>query len=187
MYVGHVAVALAAKGARPQLPLWFLILTAQAPDWLVIATRLSGHDITRVEKFTETSFSLVLVAIPIAVAFYAGSNDLRSSAIVWLVAASHAICDYFTSTQTLLPGGVAHGLGWYQRPMHDFALEAGMVIVAAFAYRRTLSERSKRSATFILTFASLILFQAAIGVYLASVKRGGWLAGEIHSGRLFPK
>ncbi len=187
MYIGHVAVALAARGVRPKIPLWFLLVTAQAPDWLVIATRLSGHDIARVERFTETSLSLVLVAVPIAIAFYAGSNDLKSSALVWLVAASHAICDFFTSTQTLLPGGVVHGLGWYRRPLLDFALETAMVVVAALIYRRTLSERAKRSATFILMFASLVLFQAAVGVYLASLRRGGWLADEIHSGRLFQK
>ncbi len=186
MYVGHVAIALAAKGARPQLPLWFLLITAQAPDWLVIATRLSGHDIARVERFTETSLSLILVAIPIAVAFYAGSNDLKSSAIIWLVAASHSLCDFFTSKQPLLPGGVAHGLGWYERPLHDFALETAMVIGAAFIYRRTLTDRAKRSAAFMVTFASLVLFQAAVGVYLSSLRRGGWLAEEVHSGRLFP-
>lgn len=185
MYVGHVAVALGAKGARPQIPLWFLVLTAQAPDWLVIATRLSGHEIERVERFTETSFSFVLVAIPLAFAFYAGSKDFKSSALVWFVASSHAMCDFFTSTHTLLPGGLAQGLGWYQEPLRDFAIESALVIAAAFIYRRSLPYRSRRSALFVLTFSSLILFQAAVGVYLASLKRGGWFSEEIHSGRLF--
>lgn len=185
MYVGHVAVALAAKGARPAIPLWFLVITAQAPDWLVIATRLSGHEFARVERFTETSISFVLVAIPLALAYYAGSRDVKSAAIVWLVAASHAMCDYFTSTHTLLPGGIAQGLGWYKRPALDFAIEATLVVLAAFIYRRSLSDRARRSATFVLMFSSLVLFQAAVDVYLASLRRNGWLSEEINSGRLF--
>lgn len=183
MYVGHIAVALAAKGARPKIPLWFLVLTAQAPDWLVVATSLSGHDVTRVERFTETSLSLVLVALPLAVAFFAGSNDWKSSAIVWLVAASHAACDFVTSTDALFPGGVARGLGWYARPVLDFAVEGSMLVAAAFLYRRTLPARAKRSATLIIMFGSLVLFQAAVDVYLASSARGGGLADHINSGR----
>lgn len=185
MYTGHVAVALAAKGARPKIPLWFLVLASQAPDWLVIATKLTGHDVTRVERFTETSLSFFLVAIPLAVAFYAGSGDLRSSALVWAVSASHAVCDFFTANHVLLPNGVARGLGWYHRPLRDFAIEAALIVFAAIVYRRSLSERAKRSATFILLFSSLVLFQAAIDVYLSSLRRGGWLSEEINSGRLF--
>lgn len=185
MYVGHVAVALAAKGVRPTIPLWFLIVAAQAPDWLVIATRLSGHEIARVERVTETSLSFVVVAIPLALAFYAGSKDVRSSALVWLVVASHAMCDFFTSTHTLLPGGIAQGLGWYRRPLHDFAIETAMIVAAAFMYRRSLPDRAKRSGIFMLMFSALVLFQAAVDVYLSSLRRGGRLADEIHSGRLF--
>ena len=185
VYTGHVAAALAGKGARPRIPLWFLVLASQAPDWLVVAGRLMGHEISHVERLTETSLSFVLVALPFALAYYIHGRDLKSSAVVWLVSASHPILDFFTGTGALLPGGQASGLGWYHHPVRDFALEGGLILVAALIYRRGLPARARQSAALVLMFSLLVLFQATIDVYMASSIRNGWLSEEINSGKLF--
>lgn len=185
MYVGHLAVALAAKGARPQIPLWYLVLVSQAPDWLVVAGGLTGHDLARIERFTESAASFVIVALPLALVYFVFWRDAKSALVVWLVTASHPLLDFFTGTRALLPGGRAVGLNWYHEPVYDFIMETVLLAGAAVVYRRSLSERARRSGAYVLLFGTLTLFQASIGVYLASSKRQGWLSEEIKTGRLF--
>jgi hypothetical protein len=69
--------------------------------------------------------------------------------------------------------------------MLDFALESSLVVIAALLYRRSLSAGARRSATFVMLFSSLVLFQGAIDVYLTSLLRGGQFAENINSGKWF--
>lgn len=185
MYVGHVAAALAGKGFRQRIPLWYLLLAAQAPDWLVIIGRLAGHNVNRIEHFSETAYSYVLVALPLALLYFAVSRDWRSGVTVWLVCASHQLCDFFTGSKAFLPTGQIVGLGWYHRPLRDFVLESSLVILAAFIYQRRVGLPKRAAGVLVITFASLVLTQTILDVYLASSVRNGWFAQELHTGKLF--
>jgi hypothetical protein len=112
------------------------------------------------------------------------SRNVRSAAVVAAVAATHPLMDFFTGQKTLFPQ-LPRGLAWYHRPTHDFLLETLCVIVAGILYRRSLPERTKRSPVLVLMLSLLVLVQASVDVYLASSRRGGWLATEVNSGRLF--
>lgn len=185
MYVGHVAVALIGKGARPRIPLWFLILASQAPDWLVIIGYLSGRNGVRVEHYAETILSWVLVALPLALIYFAVSRDWRSAFVVWLVSASHQLGDFFTGSKALLPSGRLIGLGWYHRPLQDFLFETMLILVAAIVYRRGVPQTRKAPGLHVIVFSLLVLAQVVLDLYLGSSVRNGWFADEVNSGRLF--
>lgn len=184
MYVGHVAAAIIGKSFRPRIPLWFLVFASQAPDWLVVVGRLAGHNVDHIEYYSETVYSYVLVGLPIALAYAAVSRDWRSSLTVWLVCASHQVCDFFTGSKAFLPPGHIVGLGWYHHPLRDFVLESSLAILAGWLYQRRVAGK-RRPGLVVVTFSALVLTQAALGVYLASSVRNGWLAQELHTGRLF--
>jgi hypothetical protein len=184
MYVGHVAAALAGKSARPAIPLWFLIFSSQAPDWLVIVGRLLGHSVDRIEQFSETAYSYLLIGVPLALLYLALSRDVRSAVVVWCVCASHQLFDFFTGSKAFMPTGQLVGLGWYHRPLRDFVIESALVVVAAFWYHRRVPGAKQRPAVFVITFSALVLTQLMLDVYLASSVRNGWLAQELHTGRL---
>lgn len=184
MYVGHVAAALIGKGARPRIPLWFLVLASQAPDWLVVAGYLTGKG-ARVEHYTETALSYVLVAAPLALIYFAASRDWRSSFVVWLVCASHQAGDYFTGSKAFLPSGGLVGLGWYHRPLLDFVFETLLVVLAAIVYRRGVPQVRRKPGLYVIVFSLLVLTQVVLDLYLGSSARNGWFADEVNSGRLF--
>lgn len=184
MFVGHVAVALIGKGARPQIPLWLLIFASQAPDWLLIVGWMTGHPVARIEHFSETIYSFALVAIPISLAYFAVSRDWRSALTVWLVSASHQLGDFFTGSKAFLPTGQLVGLGWYHRPLRDFVLESALVVGAAWIYQRNIAVERQKAGFLVITFGTLVLAQSVLGVYLASSVRNGWLANELWTGRL---
>lgn len=186
MYVGHVAVALMGKGVRPQIPLWVLLLASHGPDWLVIIGVLTGHSATRVELLSETAYSFILFALPLALLYFVASRDWRSSLIVWAVCASHQVLDFVTGSKALIPNGRLVGLGWYHRPLRDFVAESMLVFVAALLYRRTVAREPSKAGILVITFSALILSQLALDIYLASSVRNGWLAHEVHTGGLFP-
>jgi hypothetical protein len=185
MYTGHIAAAFAGKAARPRIPLWFLVFASQAPDWLVVIGRLAGHNVDHIEHFSETAYSYVLVALPLALLYLAISRDWRSAITVWLVCASHQLGDFFTGSKAFLPNGQIVGLSWYHRPLRDFVLESSLVIVAGILYRRRIPMAKKRAGIFVITFALIVLSQTVLDVYLASSVRNGWFAQELHEGKLF--
>jgi hypothetical protein len=185
MYVGHVAAAFLGKAARPRIPLWFLILASQAPDWVVVIGYLAGSNGPRVEHYSETVYSFLLIATPLALIYFAVSRDFRSALTVWFVCASHQIVDFFTGSKPLFPTGQAVGLGWYHRPLRDFLLEGSLVLLAAVFYRRRIPEARRNPGLLVILFSLLILTQAVLDLYLASSGRNGWFADEVNSGRLF--
>ena len=184
MYVGHVAAAIIGKASRPRIPLWYLVFASQGPDWLVIFGRLAGHNVDRIEHFSETAYSYVLVALPIALLYLAFSRDWRSSITVWLVCASHQVCDFFTGSKAFMPSGQLVGMGWYHHPLRDFLIESALIAISGWLYYRRIGTR-RTAGIVLITFSALMLSQTVLDVYLASSVRNGWLAQELHTGKLF--
>lgn len=186
MYVGHVAVAFLGKSVRPQIPLWILLLASHGPDWLVIIGILTGHSTARVELLSETAYSFVLFALPLALLYFVASRDWRSSLIVWAVSASHQVLDLLTGSKAFLPNGRMVGLGWYHHPLRDFVAESMLIAAAALLYRRTVARDPAKAGILVITFSTLVLSQLVLDLYLASSVRNGWLAHEVHTGGLLP-
>jgi len=154
MFVGHYAAALAAKAVQPKAPLWTYVLGAQLIDvaWGVLV--LAG-----VEKL---SFDRALPGSPLVLSYMPFTHSLPA-ALLWAVAAglvaalvlklpraaalaiglvvfSHWALDFLVhrADLPLWFGGPKVGLGWWNYPVPEQALEVGLLAVAvsAWSWRR---------------------------------------------------
>lgn len=156
MYAGHAALATAAKGIRPRLPLWLLVPVAFAPDWIqwiLEATGRNNH---------ELSHSLVSVgagATVIAVAYCLSTRQAGDAMAVWLLYLSHWAADFITGLKPTWPGGPWVGLGLYSHPVWDFVVEGAVIVAAWLVYRRSLAPAVRRSVLVALVPLGLLGLQ----------------------------
>jgi hypothetical protein len=166
MYVGHVGLALGAKGWRPALPLAALVIAAQGPDWIdtgLTAFRITGD---RAEMFSHS-----LPAVLIASLFVAGISLFiwrsRQALVLPAVYLLHLPADYFTGLKPLGPGLPSIGLQLYNYPAVDFVLEAIVIVAGWQLWKRSLpNDRRDRPAAWLL-LAGLLAVQAAGDVAFA--------------------
>lgn len=168
MFVGHYAAALAAKAAQPKTPFWTYVLGAQLVD-----VAWGGLVLAGVEKMSldprQPGNPLVLSYMPYthslpAVAAWALAAGLaaffllklpRGAAIaVGLVVLSHWGLDFLVHRPDLPLGfgGPKVGLGWWDYPAPEQALEMGLLAIAATAWgwRRGLQGHGGWSAPLFL-------------------------------------
>ena len=158
MYAGHAALATLAKGARPRVPIALLVPVAFAPDWIEWFFDAIGH------RNREISHSLVSVAIGaslVALVYLLATRQRLDAAAVWLTYVSHWPADYITGLKPTWPGGPTVGLYLYARPFQEFCVEAVVIIVCWFAYRRSLPLPARNRAVGLLIPIGLISMQIA--------------------------
>ena len=158
MYAGHAALATLAKGARPRIPMALLVPVAFAPDWIEWFFDAVGH------RNREISHSLVSVGIGatlVALAYLLATRQRADAAAVWLTYISHWPADYITGLKPTWPGGPTVGLYLYARPVPEFFVEAAVVIVCWFAYRRSLPVAARHRSVGLLIPVGLIAMQIA--------------------------
>ena len=158
MYAGHAALATLAKGARPRVPIALLVPVAFAPDWIEWFFDAIGH------RNREISHSLVSVAIGaslVALVYLLATRQRLDAAAVWLTYVSHWPADYITGLKPTWPGGPTVGLYLYARPFQEFCVEAVVIIVCWFAYRRSLPPPARNRAVGLLIPIGLIAMQIA--------------------------
>jgi len=158
LYAGHAALATLAKGARPRVPIALLVPVAFAPDWIEWFFDAIGH------RNREISHSLVSVAIGaslVALVYLLATRQRLDAAAVWLTYVSHWPADYITGLKPTWPGGPTVGLYLYARPFQEFCVEAVVIIVCWFAYRRSLPLPARNRAVGLLIPIGLISMQIA--------------------------
>jgi membrane-bound metal-dependent hydrolase YbcI (DUF457 family) len=160
MFVGHYAAALAAKAVQPKAPFWTYVLGAQVLDVAWAALVLAGVEKMSLDPHLPGN-PLVLAHMPYthslpAVAVWSLAAGLgarfllklpRAAAIaVGLVVASHWGLDFLVHRPDLPLGfgGPKVGMGWWNHPAPEQALEMGLLAVAATAWgwRRGLQGHS---------------------------------------------
>jgi len=164
MFVGHYAAALAAKAVQPKGPLWTYVLAAQVVDvaWAVLVLlgveRLSldpdlpGNTLVLLHMpYTHSLVAVVLWSLAAGLAAFFLLKLPRAAAItVGLVTASHWALDFLVHRPDLPLwfGGPKVGLGWWNFPGPQQALEMGLLAIAAAAWgwRRGLQGHSGWSA-----------------------------------------
>jgi hypothetical protein len=144
MYVGHAGIALLATGVRPRLPLWLLLIAAFCVDLLEVALKLVG-----LEMWVPQPAEALPIAAGLAVGFgIVGGLWTRTSAgalILAAVALTHPLGDLVTGSLPLWIGGPAVGADLFRQPWLDLLVEGALVLGGWLVYRRTLSDRARRS------------------------------------------
>jgi hypothetical protein len=169
MFVGHYAAALAAKAVQPRAPFWLYVLAAQVIDvaWAVLVLvgieRLSldpdlpGSALVLVHMpYTHSLAAVVVWALAVGLAGFFLLKLPRAAAIaVGLVVISHWGLDFLVHRPDLPLwfGGPKVGLGWWNYPGPQQALEMGLLAIAAtvWGWRRGLQGHSGWSASLFLT------------------------------------
>src|SRR5215207_5190368 len=109
MYTGHVAIALGVRGVRRDLPLWVLVLAAQACDWVeLIVHPFTWRTVT--EVYSHAYPFIIGPAVAVAVAVWFWKRSASAAVTVLLVYLSHSLADYVTGYKPLWLGGPDLGL-----------------------------------------------------------------------------
>jgi hypothetical protein len=173
MYVGHIGVALGAKGWRRAIPLWALVFAAQGPDWIdtVLYARHMNND--RVELWSHSIPSVLVVALLVGAMAAVRWRSLATGLTLSATYALHLPADYLTGYKPLWLGGPHFGLQLYDQPRMDFVLEAVVIVIGWSLWRRTLPLRGRNRPAAWLLLAGLIAIQ--IGADLIFMARNGGL------------
>ncbi|MEO8115870.1 MAG: hypothetical protein ABI655_15885 [Phenylobacterium sp.] len=217
MFVGHYSAALAAKAIEPRAPLWTYVIGCQLLDvgWSTLI--MTGAEKVAVDPSLPGS-SLILYhmpythSLPAAIAWSAAAAlaaslvlklPSRAAIFVGLSVFSHWILDFLVHRPDLAlwVGGPKVGLGLWNFPVPEEALEIGLLAVAGvfWAAQRARSGRTVwPAAVFIgllvaLQIAALVMPMGGgvvqlgamiLAIYLA-VGAAAWLVerqGSVASG-----
>ena len=132
MFIGHTAIALAAKRARPSIPLAALIAAAYGPDVIEITLLALWRWANVQAVFGSHSIpSVFLGASVVALAYGLWRRDAVGAAILAVTYASHWAADLFTGTgKPTWGGGPTLGLALYDHPLLDFVVESTLLLAA---------------------------------------------------------
>src|SRR5687767_15054353 len=120
MLTGHVALALAARGAKSTLPLWALILASQLPDWADAAVCAAQLSPPVQGMYSHSIVATLFLAVAGALLVYLRSRDLTGALLIAALVVSHTLGDYVTGVKPTWTGGPTIGLHLYSRPFLDF-------------------------------------------------------------------
>lgn len=157
MFVGHYAAAMAAKAIEPKAPMWTLAAATQLIDIGWSAFIIAGVEHARVDPSLPGS-TLVLYdmpwthSLPGVLAWSIGAALLVklllrlpnwASVVVGLTVFSHWLLDFLVHRPDLQlwPGSESVGLGLWNYPVPEQALEIGLLAVCGAAWvasRKTL-------------------------------------------------
>jgi hypothetical protein len=171
MYAGHVGVALGAHGIRKTIPLWFLIIASQLPDWADAGLCLANIRPPVPGILSHSIPAVAVLAIVAAAAYAISLRDPAGMLLVGAVVVSHALGDYLTGLKPTMPGGPMIGLMLYHRPLIDFIVEAAVIVAGWQLYRRSLEPERRNGQPVYTLLGMLLLFQVGADLVL-SVTRG---------------
>ena len=170
MFVGHYAAALAAKSAEPRGPLWTYVLGCQLIDVAWGGLLMTGTERMSLDHDLPGS-ALVLEhmpythSLPGALAWAVGAAILaklvlrlpwRAGVFIGLAVFSHWIADFLVHRPDLELwfGGQKVGLGLWNYPVPEQAVEMGLLALgaAAWGWRRASLSQSLWPVLAFITF-----------------------------------
>lgn len=175
MFIGHYAVALAAKRVEPKISLGVLFIAALLPDLVWSLLLLVGIEevaifpgITKVTSldfvYYPYSHSLLSAIMASAAAYGAGYVLWRSGRVAKLLGAlvfSHWILDFITHTRDLpLMFGVRLtklGLGLWDHLAVSVAFEFILLAAGLFIYTRTMKPKDKTGSLALWALIAFLL------------------------------
>ncbi|HZS40787.1 MAG TPA: hypothetical protein VFF06_28335 [Polyangia bacterium] len=181
MFLGHYAVALAAKRAAPRTSLGTLFFAAQFLDLLWPVLLLAGVEHVRIApgitRFTPLDFYDYPISHSLAAAlvwslvvgggYFALRRDRRAAAIVGALVASHWLLDLVMHRPDLplLPGGDVKtvGLGLWRSVPLTLALELGLFAAGVAIYLRATARAGSIGLWAMLALLVAAYLGAAFG------------------------
>ena len=159
MFIGHYAVALAAKRAAPRTSLGTLFAAASLADLLWPVFLLLGWEQAHVVPGPNPFLTLWLDSIPIshslitligwgvlfALAYRQRTGYSRGALVVALLVVSHWVLDFVTHRpdMPLYPGGTPLGLGLWNSVAGTLAVEGVMLLVGLWLYAGATRPRDR--------------------------------------------
>ncbi len=180
MFLGHFAVALAAKKATPKTSLGTLVLAAQFADMLWPLLLFLGIEQVRIVPgllpvspfdFTSYPYSHSLVAqigwgALLGFIYFMVRRNVSSALLVGLLVPSHWLLDFIAHRpdMPIYPGGAKYGLGMWNSLLLTIVVEYVLFVAGAAVY---LSVTRAKDRTGNLALWSLLGLLAVL--YLASI------------------
>jgi len=146
MFVGHYSASLAAKAAEPRAPLWTYVIAAQFMDIGWAGLVAAGVEKVRIDpSLPGSSLDLYYMpwthSLPGALAWSLAGGLLarfvlklpvRAAALIGAVVFSHWVLDLLVHRPDLAlwPGGPKLGLGLWNAPVIEQAVEIGLLAAA---------------------------------------------------------
>jgi membrane-bound metal-dependent hydrolase YbcI (DUF457 family) len=181
MFIGHNAIALAAKKAAPRTNLGVLMGAAMLADLIWPILLLTGVEHVRIKvgdtRFTSLRFldypwthSLAMAvawSVAAALLYWLGARYGRGALVVAFCVFSHWVLDWITHRPDLplYPHGPTVGLGLWNNPMATIGVESAMFAIGILIYRDTTKPRDRIGSVGMWAF---IIFLAAFYVVNAA-------------------
>jgi hypothetical protein len=175
MFLGHFALALAAKPASPRTSLGTLIAAAQLADLIWPVLLLLGVETVRVDPgntaFTPLDFvsypwthSLLMAlvwAAGFALAYFGRTRLARGAWMVGLLVLSHWALDFITHRPDLplAPGAAKAGLGLWNSVAATVVVEGALFAAGVLVYARKTRPRDRIGR---VAFWALVAFLVVI-------------------------
>ena len=174
MFIGHLAVGLAAKKAEPRVSLGWLIAAPVLLDLIWPIFLLAGLESVRIDPGNTAvtpldlhdypyTHSLLMAGVwSVALAVAARKHGPRAMTVIGLLVFSHWILDFVTHRpdMPLYPGSTTYvGLGLWNSLVGTVLVEGALFVAGAFIYARTTraADRAGRIAyAGLLTFLVLV-------------------------------
>jgi hypothetical protein len=180
MFVGHYAAALAAKAAAPRGPLWTYVGACQLLDIGWSGLVALGVEKLRVDPSLPGSdldlyFMPYTHSLPAALLWSAGAGavarlfrlPMGASVAIGLTVFSHWAADFLVHRPDLVVwfGQPKVGLGFWNYPLPEMALELGLVAMAGAAWtaQRKTEGRHAWPAVIFLGLLTAIQIVSALG------------------------
>ncbi len=183
MFIGHYAVALAAKRAAPRTSLATLFLAAQLADMLWPVFLLTGWERARIVPNPDPFLNLTFDAYPIshslltlvgwgvalALLYRTRTGYARGAVVVALAVVSHWLLDFATHRpdMPLYPGGPLVGLGLWSSVVGTVVVENLMFLAGLWLYLRATRARDRVGRYGFWGLAALLLLS-----YISSLFAG---------------
>ncbi|MDR7417886.1 MAG: hypothetical protein QN178_03140 [Armatimonadota bacterium] len=181
MFIGHYAVAFAAKRVAPRISLGTLFLSTQIVDLVWPILVLLGVESVRIVRenppflrldFTNYPFTHSLVgalgwSALVTVAYWLGRRYPRGALVVGVVAFSHWLLDLVSHRPDLplVPGGAARvGLGLWTSVPGTLIVEAGIFVIGVALYLRATTARDRVGSYALWTLVAVLAL-----IYLANL------------------
>jgi hypothetical protein len=182
MFLGHLAVGLAAKKATPRVSLGMLLLAAQWADTIWPVFLLFGIEQVRIDPghtaFTPLDFvsypyshslaALAVWALVVGGGYRSIAGGRRTVVVLGSLVLSHWFLDYVTHGPDLplYPGGRRYGLGLWNSVAATICLELVMFALGLFLYVRTTRARDAVGRWGFVALVAVLL--AAYGANIAA-------------------